>query len=79
MARSDGTSSRKFFPVGFLCRCSIIVALLRQALSGSGDGGVKTAARLRLALVSVVVARWSSDLIIIFITFGILCTAVDDN
>jgi hypothetical protein len=40
----------------------------------SGDGGVRTAAHLRLALVSVVVARWSSDLIVIFITFGILCT-----
>jgi hypothetical protein len=54
------------------------VCLLQQALPGSGDGGVKTAARLRLALVCVVVARWSSDLIIISITFGILCTAVDD-
>jgi hypothetical protein len=32
--------------------------------------GVRTAARLRLALVSVVVARWSSDLIVIFINFG---------
>jgi hypothetical protein len=58
--------------------CLLQQALLRQALPGSGDGGVRTAARLRLALLSVVVARWSSDLIVIFITFGILCTAIDD-
>jgi hypothetical protein len=58
--------------------CLLQQALLRQALPGSGDGGVRTAARLRLALVSVVVARWSSDLIVIFITFEILCTAIDD-
>jgi hypothetical protein len=58
--------------------CLLQQALLRQALPGSGDGGVKTAARLRLALVCVVVARWSSDLIVTSITFGILCTAVDD-
>jgi hypothetical protein len=58
--------------------CLLQQALLRQALPGSGDGGVKTAARLRLALVSIVVARWSSDLIVIFITFGILCIAIDD-
>jgi hypothetical protein len=58
--------------------CVLQQALLRQALPGSSDGGVKTAARLRLALVSVVVARWSSNLIIIFITFGILCTVIDD-
>jgi hypothetical protein len=54
------------------------VCLLQQALPGHGDRGVRTAARLRLALVYVVVARWSSDLIVIFITFEILCTAVDD-
>ena len=53
-------------------------ALLRQVLPGSGDGGVRTAARLRLVLVFVVVARWSNDLFVIFITFGPLCTAIDD-
>jgi hypothetical protein len=53
-------------------------ALLRQALNGSSDGGVRMVARLRFALVSVVAARWSSDLIVIFITFGILCTVADD-
>jgi hypothetical protein len=58
--------------------CLLQQALLQQALPGSGDGGMKTAARLRLALVSVVVARWSSDLIVIFITFEILCNTVDD-
>jgi hypothetical protein len=46
--------------------------MLYQALPDSSDGRVRTAARLRLAIVSVVVARWSSDLIIFFITFGIL-------
>jgi hypothetical protein len=53
-------------------------ALLRQALPDSGDGGARTEARLRLALVFVVVARWSSDLFVIFITFGTLCIVVDD-
>jgi hypothetical protein len=33
--------------------------LLRQALLDSGEGGARTAARLKLALVSKVVARWS--------------------
>jgi hypothetical protein len=57
---------------------TVLLALLRQALPGSDGGEVKTAARLRLALLSVVVAMWSSDLIIIFITFKILYTIVDD-
>jgi hypothetical protein len=58
--------------------CLLQQALLRQALPGSGDGGARTAARLRLVLVSVVVARWSNDLFVIFITFRHLCTTVDD-
>ena len=58
--------------------CLLQQALLRQALPGSGDGGARTAARLRLALVFVVVARWSIDLFVIFITFSPLCTAIDD-
>jgi hypothetical protein len=53
-------------------------ALLRQALLSSGDGGTRTAARLRLMLAFLVVAKWSSDLFVIFITFGTLCTALDD-
>jgi hypothetical protein len=40
-------------------------ALLQQALSGSGDGEARTAAHLRLILVFIVVARWSSDLFVI--------------
>ena len=34
----------------------------------SGDRGAMTAARLRLASVLVVVARWSTDLYVIFIS-----------
>jgi hypothetical protein len=60
----------------YLPVCLLQQALLRQALPGSSDGGVRTAARLRLTLVSIVVARWSNDLIVIFITFVILCTVV---
>jgi hypothetical protein len=33
---------------------------------------------LRLALVSVVVSRWSNVLFVIFITFKSLCTTFDD-
>ena len=36
--------------------------LLQQVVPDSGDGGAMTAERLRLALVLVVVARWSMDL-----------------
>ena len=39
--------------------------LLQQGLPGSGDGGVMTVARLRLAPVLVVVARWFTDLDVI--------------
>ena len=44
----------------------------------SGDGGAMTAARLRLTLVLVVVARWSTDLDVIFI-FGVRCTAMIED
>jgi hypothetical protein len=70
--RSFGALARRL-PV-----CLLQQALLRQALPGSGDGGARTAARLRLMLVSVVVARWSYDLLVIFITFRLFCTVVDD-
>jgi hypothetical protein len=53
------------------------VSLLRQALSGSGDRGARTAARLRLTLVFVVIARWSNELFVIFITIRTLCTAIE--
>ena len=45
----------------------LLDCLLQQVLPSSSDGGVMTAARLWLALVLVVVARWSSDLDVIFI------------
>ena len=46
--------------------------LLQQGLLGSGVGGVMTAARLRFALVLVVVARWSTDLDVIFLLLDFL-------
>ena len=42
--------------------------LLQQVLPGSGEGEAMIAARLRLASVLVVVARWSTDLDVIFIS-----------
>jgi hypothetical protein len=36
------------------------------------------AARLRLVLLSVVIAGWSKDLFVILITFRAMCTAGDD-
>ena len=50
--------------------------LLQQGSPGSVHGGVMAAARLRLALVLVVVARWSLDLDVILIASGVLCTAL---
>ena len=52
--------------------------LLQQVVPDSGDGGVMTTARLRLASVLVVVARWSTDLDVIFIS-GVRCTAKIEN
>ena len=52
--------------------------LLQQVVPGSGDGGVMTAARLRLAPVLIVVARWSTDLDVIFIS-GIRCTTMIED
>ena len=45
----------------------------------SGDGGAMMAAHLRLASVLVVVARWSTDLDVIFINFGIRCTVMIED
>ena len=53
--------------------------LLQQVVPDSGDGGAMTAARLRLASVLVVVARWSTDLDVIFIISGIRCTAMIED
>ena len=41
--------------------------LLQQVLHGSGEGGAMTAMCLRLASMVVVIARWSTDLNVIFI------------
>ena len=53
--------------------------LLQQVVPDSGDGGAMTAARLRLASVLVVVARWSTDLDVISIISGIRCTAMIED
>ena len=42
--------------------------LPQQVVPDSDEGGVMTVARLRLASVIVVVARWSMNLVVIFIT-----------
>ena len=52
--------------------------LLQQCLLGSVEGGAMTAARLRLASVLVVVARWFTDLDVIFIS-GIRCIAMIED
>jgi hypothetical protein len=69
---SFGTLARRL-PV-----CLLQQALLRQALPDSSDGGARTAARLRLVLVSVVVARWSEYQFVISFIFWAICTTVDD-
>ena len=53
--------------------------LLQQGLPGSGEGGAMTAARLRLASVLVVVARWSTDLDVIFIICSVCCTTMIED
>jgi hypothetical protein len=50
-------------------RLSTTTSSTTTSFPGFGDGGARTAARLRLALVFVVVARWSSDLFVIFFYF----------
>ena len=50
---------------------------VQQGLSGFGERGAMIAARLRLALVLVVVARWSMNLDVIFIIYyGVRCTVM---
>ena len=53
--------------------------LLQQVVPDSGDGGAMTAARLRLASVLVVVARWSMDLDVIFIISDVHYTAMPND
>ena len=45
----------------------------------SGDGRAMTVARLRLASVLVVVARWSTDVDVISIISDIRCTAMIED
>lgn len=49
---------------------------LEQGLSGSGVGGAMTLARFQLAPVLIVVAMWSLDLVVIYVTSGALCSAM---
>ena len=53
--------------------------LLQQVLPGSDEEGAMTTARLRLASVLVVVAKWSTNLDVNFIISGIRCTAMIDD
>jgi hypothetical protein len=53
--------------------------LLQQGLSGSDEGGAMTAAYLWLASVLVVVARWSTDLDVIFIISSVRCTTMIED
>ena len=57
----------------------LLDCLLQQILPGSDEEGAMTAARLRLASVLVVVARWSTNLDVIFIISGIRCTAIIED
>ncbi|EMS47599.1 hypothetical protein TRIUR3_32599 [Triticum urartu] len=53
--------------------------LLQQVVPSSGKGGAMTVARLRLASVIVVVARWSMNLDVIFIISGVRCTTMIED
>jgi hypothetical protein len=58
--------------------CLLQQALLLQPLLDFSDEGARTAARLWLALVFVVVARCSKNLLVYFIIFGFVRTDIDD-
>ena len=60
---------------GILAR-RLPACLLQKGLPGSMDGGLMTVARLRLVLVLIVVAMWSTDLDVIFIASRFFCTAL---
>ena len=53
--------------------------LLQQCLPGSVEGGAMIVARLRLASVLVVVARWSTVLDVIFIISSVRCTTMIED
>ena len=63
------------WPYGALAR-RLPDCLLQQVLPGSGEGRAMTAACLQLASVLVVVARWSTDLFVIFIISSVRCTVM---
>jgi hypothetical protein len=46
--------------------------------SALANGGLRITARLRVMLVSVVVAMWLRYLFVFFLTFMYACTIVDD-
>ena len=48
-------------------------------MSDSCEGGATTAGRLWLASMLVVVTRWSTDLDVIFIIFGVHCAAIIED
>ena len=53
--------------------------LIQQVVPDSGKGGAMTAARLRLASVLVVPARWFTDQDVIFLFFGVCFTAMIED
>ena len=53
--------------------------LLQQVMSDSGEGGAMMAARLRFTSVFVVVARWSTCMVVIFIAYVVLSAAMIEN
>ena len=57
----------------------LLDCLLQQDLPDSGEGGARMAARLWLAPVPVVVVRWSTDMVVIFITSVVLCTTMIED
>lgn len=52
---------------------------LQEGLPGSGERGAITEAHLRLAPMFVVVTWWSTNPIVIFIIFSVLCIIATDD
>ena len=57
----------------------LLDCLLQQVVPGSSERGAMTAARLQLASVLVIVARWSTNLDAIFFISGVRCTAMIED
>jgi hypothetical protein len=64
---------------GLRITTSCLSTITSSTLLSSGDGGARMVACLRLALVLVVIARWSSVICVIFITFEVLYTVDADD